>query len=106
MKLAIASVIIAGAAALAATAIAQDSPSSKAYMDAHHKMMSSMEKMKPSGDPDKDFLTMMIPHHQGAIDMAEVQVKYGKDEKVKAMAQKIIDDQEREIAEMKKMLEK
>jgi uncharacterized protein (DUF305 family) len=98
--------IAAALAGFAISAIAQDGSASKAYMDAHHAMMGKMEKMKPSGDPDRDFLTMMIPHHQGAIDMAEVEVRYGKDEKVKAMAEKIIKDQKKEIAEMQEMLGK
>ena len=35
--------------------------------------------MKPTGNPDKDFVMMMIPHHQGAVDMAKVELQYGKD---------------------------
>jgi len=80
------------------------SASSDAYMKSHHAMMEAMDAAKPSGDPDKDFVTMMIPHHQGAVDMAEVELKYGKDPALKALAQKIIDDQKREIAEMQAWL--
>jgi uncharacterized protein (DUF305 family) len=58
--------------------------------------------MEPSGDPDKDFAMMMIPHHQGAIDMAKVELQYGKDQQLRAMAEKIIAAQEAEIAELKK----
>jgi uncharacterized protein (DUF305 family) len=58
--------------------------------------------MMPSGDADKDFAMMMISHHQGAIDMAEVELKYGKDAALKEMAKKIIDAQKKEIEDFKK----
>ncbi len=70
------------------------------YKEAHEKMMQDMTKPM-SGDADKDFAMMMIPHHQGAIDMAEVELKYGKDETLRNMAQKIIDAQTKEIKELK-----
>lgn len=72
----------------------------KAYEAAHHKMMAAMG-MKLTGDPDKDFVLMMIPHHEGAIDMAKIELQYGKDPKLRELAQKIIDAQETEISEMK-----
>ncbi len=72
----------------------------RAYIEAHKRMMAGME-MEHVGDPDKDFVMMMIPHHQGAIDMAKVQLQYGKDPVLRELAAKIIADQEREIAEMK-----
>lgn len=53
------------------------------------------------GDADKDFVMMMIPHHQGAIDMANIELKYGKDETLRAMAKAIVEAQEKEIKEMK-----
>ncbi|MDZ4713712.1 MAG: DUF305 domain-containing protein [bacterium] len=66
------------------------------------KLMESMnsmsdEDMKMSGDPDKDFVMMMIPHHEGAIEMSEVEIKYGSDPEIKKMAQGIIDKQKAEI---------
>jgi uncharacterized protein (DUF305 family) len=79
-----------------------DTPAAKANMEAHQKMMDAMNGMKPTGDADKDFVMMMIPHHQGAIDMAEVELKYGKDPELKKMAKEIIADQKKEIGEMKK----
>ena len=82
-------------------AIAQMNDSSKAFMGVHEKMKKDMA-MTPSGDADKDFAMMMIPHHQGAIDMAEVELKFGKDPALKEMAQKIIDAQKKEIEEFKK----
>lgn len=82
-------------------AVAQMNDSSKAFMEVHEKMKKDMA-MTPSGDTDKDFAMMMIPHHQGAIDMAEVELKFGKDPALKEMAQKIIDAQKKEIEEFKK----
>ena len=64
------------------------------------KMMADME-VKPSGDVDRDFVAMMTPHHQGAIDMAIAVLKYGKNEQLKRIAQEIIVDQQQEIAAMK-----
>lgn len=75
----------------------------QAEMDAvHKKMMEDMTAMKSTGDPDMDFAMMMMPHHQGAIDMAEVQLKYGKDPTLKEMARKIIEAQKAEIEEFEK----
>ena len=59
-----------------------------------------------TGNPDVDFRTHMIPHHQGAVEMAKVALKHAKDPETKRMAQKIIDDQEKEIAEMQDWLKK
>lgn len=89
-------VIVAPTVALAHS----HTPAEKAYMDAHQKMMAAMVQPS-SGDPDETFAMMMIPHHQGAIDMAKVELQYGKDPELRAMAQKIIDAQEKEIAEFK-----
>jgi Domain of unknown function (DUF305) len=63
------------------------------------KMMNDME-IKPSGDIDRDFVAMMAPHHQGAIDMAISELRYGKNEQLRRMAQEIIVDQMQEIAAM------
>jgi uncharacterized protein (DUF305 family) len=82
-----------------------DSEASKAFMQAHEKMMKEMP-MKMTGDPDVDFVTGMIPHHQGAIDMAQVELKYGKNEETRKLAQDIIKAQEAEIAQMKEWLAK
>ena len=91
------------AVCLSGPAVAQNAQAEmNAFMGAHHKMMSAMESMKPTGDADKDFVMMMIPHHQGAIDMAQVELKFGKDTMLREMAQQIIKSQQEEIDKMKK----
>lgn len=77
----------------------------KALMEPMDTMMRSMP-MESSGDMDADFLRMMIPHHQSAIDMARVELEQGDDEETRALAQFIIETQEGEIAEMRAMLER
>jgi hypothetical protein len=64
------------------------------------KMMNDMA-VRPSGDIDRDFVAMMSPHHQGAIDMAVIELRYGKNEQLRRIAQEIIVDQMQEIAAMK-----
>jgi len=64
------------------------------------KMMDGMS-IKPSGDVDRDFVAMMTPHHQGAIDMAIAALKYGKNEQLRRIAQEIIVEQQQEIIAMK-----
>ena len=58
-----------------------------------------------SGNIDRDFVRMMIPHHQGAIDMARVLLKYGQDERLKRLAQSIIVEQAQEITYMRSLLD-
>ncbi len=82
-----------------------DSPSTKDFKESEMRMMKNMH-ISFTGDADVDFRTHMIAHHQGAIDMANVALKHAKDADTKKMAQQIIDDQEREIAEMKDWLKK
>lgn len=67
---------------------------------AMQRMMADME-VKPSGDIDRDFAAMMIPHHQGAIDMAVAQLRYGRNEQMRRIAQEIIVEQQQEIAAMR-----
>jgi uncharacterized protein (DUF305 family) len=59
-----------------------------------------------TNNTDVDFVRGMIPHHQGAIDMAKVQLAHGRDPAIRAMAEKIIADQQREIGEMQDWLKK
>ena len=67
---------------------------------AMNKMMTDME-IKPSGDVDRDFVAMMIPHHQGAIDMAQAELRYGRNEQLRRLAQETIVSQSQEIAAMR-----
>jgi uncharacterized protein (DUF305 family) len=64
------------------------------------KMMAAME-IKPTGAVDQDFVAMMAPHHQGAIDMAQAELRYGHNEQLRRLAQEIIVTQLQEIAAMK-----
>lgn len=64
------------------------------------KMMNAMA-IKPSGDVDHDFVAMMSPHHRGAIDMAQAELRHGHNEQLKRLAQEIIVTQQQEIAAMK-----
>jgi hypothetical protein len=64
------------------------------------KMMAAMA-VKRSGDVDDDFVAMMVPHHQGAIDMAQAELRYGRNEQLRRLAQEIIVEQGQEIAAMR-----
>jgi uncharacterized protein (DUF305 family) len=63
-------------------------------------MMVGMD-IRPSGDVDRDFVDMMVPHHQGAIDMAQALLRYGHNEKIRRLAQEVIVTQQQEIAVMR-----
>jgi hypothetical protein len=60
--------------------------------------------VRPSGDPDRDFATMMIPHHQGAVEMAEAELRFGHDPILRRLAQGIIVEQRQEIAVMRQAI--
>jgi uncharacterized protein (DUF305 family) len=81
------------------------SPADKAFAATMKTMMDGMH-VKPTGKPDNDFASMMIPHHQGAIDMAKVELQYGTDPELRQMATDIVAAQEKEIAQMKAWLAK
>ncbi|MGV3548842.1 CopM family metallochaperone [Rhizobium sp.] len=77
----------------------------KAYMDGMAKMSRDMTAAM-TGDADVDFATMMIPHHQGAIDMAKVHLQYGKDPELRRLSEAVVSAQQGEISVMKGWLEK
>jgi uncharacterized protein (DUF305 family) len=76
-------------------------PSTQAFKEGGEQMMKNMSAPPYTGDTDKDFVAHMIPHHQGAVSMAEVELKYGKDPSMKRLAKNIIKAQDEEIAYMK-----
>lgn len=82
------------------------SPSTKAYLDAADKMHAPMMQGMQVPDPDVAFVRGMIPHHQGAIDMAKVLLQYGKDPQTRKWANDVIREQQREIGEMEEWLKK
>lgn len=66
---------------------------------AMRKMMADM-MIKPSGDIDRDFVEMMAPHHQGAVNMAKTELEYGRNARLRRLAQQIVATQQREITVM------
>ncbi len=91
-----------GAPAQKAQARSPSDAGYKAAMDRMHKDMAT----PLTGDADVDFVRGMIPHHQGAIDMAKVELEHGKDPALRKMAEEIVKAQEAEIAVMKAWLAK
>lgn len=69
-----------------------------------NKMHTAIGAVKRSGDNDIDFVRLMIPHHQAAIDMSKTQLLYGKDPQMRRLAQEIITDQQLEIELMQRWL--
>lgn len=111
--------LLAACALTAATSTAFSQASSSASAPAggmshgsnqmHESMMAGMQKMQgmqPTGDTDKDFAMMMRMHHQQAVDMAKAEVQHGKSPELKAMAQKMIKDQQKEIGQLDQWLAK
>jgi Domain of unknown function (DUF305) len=78
----------------------EEQPLLSKNVPAMNKMMADMT-IKPSGDVDRDFVEMMVQHHQGAVDMALAELKYGHNEQLGQLAQQIVATQQREIAVMR-----
>jgi hypothetical protein len=81
-------------------AFPDEAPYLRANDAAMNKMMSGMV-IQPSGDVDRDFVAMMTPHHQGAIEMAQAVLRSGHNEQIRRLAQEIIVTQQQEIAAMR-----
>src|SRR5262245_20161320 len=95
-------VVVCAAASLAARPAG--TPSEGAFLAedaaAMKKMMAAMD-VEPSGDVDADFVATMVPHHQGAIEMAQAELRHGRNEALRRLAQEIVVEQTEEIAAMR-----
>jgi uncharacterized protein (DUF305 family) len=87
--------------AMAALALGRDRSAPPTENRAAVSMMIARMDIKSSGDADRDFVAMMVPHHQGAIDMAETELRHGHNEQLRRIAQEIIVTQQQEIAAMR-----
>jgi uncharacterized protein (DUF305 family) len=83
----------------AGAAVAAEKPFLDENAVAMDRMMAGMDA-RPTGDVSRDFVAMMIPHHQGAIDMAQAYLRHGQNEQLRRVAQEIIVEQQQEIAAM------
>lgn len=107
MKVATAALTLALAFGSVPVALADDAAAEAAYLAENHAAMEKMMHdmmVKPSGDVDRDFVAMMVAHHQGAIDMARSLLRYGRNEQLRRLAQEIIVTQQQEITVMRRAL--
>jgi len=93
---------VPGSPASAQPAMAGGGAADRAMMQGMDSMSKAMNAAPMTGDPDRDFIAMMIPHHQGAIDMAKVELRYGKDKALLKLSRDIVAAQAKEIALMQK----
>jgi hypothetical protein len=81
-----------------------DNSAEASFMSENESAMSEMMTdmmVKPTGDIDRDFVAMMVPHHQGAVDMAQAELKYGHNELLRRLARQIIANRQNEITVMR-----
>jgi len=95
---ALAMVLVAAAASLAG---APDEAAFLAENEAAMRAMMAGMTIEPSGDIDRDFVAMMVPHHEGAIAMAQAELRYGSNEQLRRLAQEIIVGQSQEVQVMR-----
>ena len=76
-------------------------PSANALATAIYKMDEAMHALTYTGNADVDFVIKMIPHHQGALDMARAELEFGTDPKIRKLAESIIKSQDKQIAEIR-----
>ena len=100
IRISLAMVLLLAGSVSAQTA---DTPATTAYKQAMDRMMHGMDHPY-SGDADRDFVTGMLPHHQGAVDMARVELRYGHDASLERLARDIIASQTKEQAFMRQWL--
>ena len=81
-----------------------DDPNWSDLIASMDKMHTAMGEVKQSGNSDVDFVRLMLPHHQAAIDMAKAELLYGKNPQMRRLAQEIITDQQLEIELMQRWL--
>jgi uncharacterized protein (DUF305 family) len=96
----VAAIVLAAVAELPA----RSEPSEAAFISAMNTAMTTMMakmQIQPSHDVDRDFVSMMVPHHSGAIEMAEAELRYGRNEKTRRLAEEIIVTQQEEIAALR-----
>lgn len=85
------------------SAAGADSAATKAFRAANDKMHKDMD-IAFTGDADADFARGMIPHHEGAVDMAKIVLKYGKDPELRKLAEEVVRTQEAEVKFMREWL--
>ncbi len=83
-------------------AMSASGPADQAMMAGMATMSHAMTNAPMTGDPDQDFVAMMLPHHEGAVDMARVELRYGKDPAMRRLAGQIVAAQTREEAIMRR----